>query len=168
MSELVTRGRTPSDTRRWALSAASPARHPDAHPWAIELKLDQGLTLDDFRRQLLHPTNSAVDERKLAAAPDVFSHPLSHYWISCSHNSYLVGDQLTSRASADMYRRALTMGVRCVEIDIFDSPDGGLEVYHKFSATTRVPFRSVLEATREAASSRPVRGPPPSRPGAAP
>ena len=27
---LVTRGRTPSGTRRWALRAASPARHPDA------------------------------------------------------------------------------------------------------------------------------------------
>jgi len=94
--------------------------------------------------------------------------PLSAYYIRSSHNTFLTGNQIYSDSSADMYRRALTMGVRCVEIDIFDSPDGGLEVYHKFSATTRVPFRSVLEATREAASSRPVRGPPPSRPGAAP
>ena len=29
-TSLVTRGRTPSGTRRWALRAASPARHPDA------------------------------------------------------------------------------------------------------------------------------------------
>jgi len=118
---------------------------------APELKLDQGLTLDDFRRQLLHPTNSAVDERKLAAAPDVFSHPLSHYWISCSHNSYLVGDQLTSRASADMYRRVLLEGCRCIEVDLADGADGEPEVTHVHALTSRIKFIDVLEAIDEAA-----------------
>ena len=33
---LVTRGRTPSGTRRWALRAASPARHPDAQGARVE------------------------------------------------------------------------------------------------------------------------------------
>ena len=35
-TSLDTRGRTPSDTRRWALRAASPARHPDAQGARIE------------------------------------------------------------------------------------------------------------------------------------
>ena len=35
-TSLVTRGRTPSGTRRWALRAASPARHPDAQGARIE------------------------------------------------------------------------------------------------------------------------------------
>jgi len=79
--------------------------------------------------------------------------PLADYYIRSSHNTFLTGNQLTSDSSADMYRRALTMGLRCVEIDIFDGPDGALEVYHKFSYTSHISFRAVLEAISETAFS---------------
>ena len=67
--------------------------------------------------------------------------PLADYFICSSHNTFLVGNQVTSDSSPDMYRRVLLMGCRCVEIDCVNGSYGEPEVTHKHFATSRIALR---------------------------
>ena len=57
-----------------------------------------------FARYFISHKNYAcdLDFPKLAPLDDM-EQPLSHYYIASSHNTYLTGNQFTSKSSTDMY-----------------------------------------------------------------
>ncbi|KAI0533614.1 PLC-like phosphodiesterase [Xylaria digitata] len=79
------------------------------------------------------------------------SHPLPEYFISSSHNTYLLGHQLKGESSASAYESTLLAGARCVEIDAWDDSENADEpkVTHGYTLVSHIPFRAVCEAIRD-------------------
>ena len=65
---------------------------------------------------LFSDLHDICDRSKMDNIYQDMTRPLSHYFVSTSHNTYLVGNQVTSESSVDGYIRALKNGCRCVEL----------------------------------------------------
>ncbi|OHF00151.1 phosphatidylinositol-specific phospholipase C [Colletotrichum orchidophilum] len=80
----------------------------------------------DFNGFLNYMTSSASAITRPVHEEDL-TYPLSSYFISSSHNTYLTGNQLYSESSTDAYRNVLLRGCRCIEIDVWDGDDSDNE-----------------------------------------
>ncbi|CAB4412005.1 unnamed protein product [Rhizophagus irregularis] len=104
------------------------------------------MSLEGFNSFLMSSDNSvfASDHAKLYQD---MTHPLCHYFIDSSHNTYLLGHQLTGESSIEGYIRVLQRGCRCVEIDCWDGPDGPI-VTHGHTWTSKILFQDAISAIR--------------------
>ncbi|XP_023555251.1 1-phosphatidylinositol 4,5-bisphosphate phosphodiesterase eta-2 isoform X2 [Octodon degus] len=102
------------------------------------------LGIDGFTNYARSPAGDIFNPEHHGVHQDM-TQPLSHYFITSSHNTYLVGDQLTSQSRADMYARVLQAGCRCVEVDCWDGPDGEPIVHHGYTLTSKILFKDVIE-----------------------
>ncbi|KAF5860539.1 Phospholipase C [Aspergillus alliaceus] len=99
------------------------------------------MDLDAFSSFLASPWNGIYASR---APQSRFDRPLNEYFISSSHNTYLLGRQVAGASSTEAYISALQKGCRCVEIDCWDGADGRPIVSHGRTMTTSVLFADCI------------------------
>ncbi|CAL8139538.1 unnamed protein product [Orchesella dallaii] len=108
-----------------------------------ELRNKGEMSLTAFVKMLLSPRCDIFDNRHKTVYQDM-TQPLSHYWIASSHNTYLVGNQLSGASSVEGYVDALKRGCRCVELDCWDGENDEPIVYHGYTLTTKILFKEIL------------------------
>ncbi|KAL3999224.1 hypothetical protein ACER0C_006995 [Sarotherodon galilaeus] len=103
------------------------------------------MTFDGFLMYLGSAEGSIFNPQRRGIFQDM-TQPLCHYFISSSHNTYLMEDQLRGQSSVEGYIRALNRGCRCVEVDCWDGANGEPIVYHGHTFTSKILFKDVVSA----------------------
>ncbi|XP_070774276.1 1-phosphatidylinositol 4,5-bisphosphate phosphodiesterase delta-1-like isoform X2 [Enoplosus armatus] len=106
------------------------------------------LSKDGFLMYMHHPEALVLNSDHKEVYQDM-SQPLNHYFISSSHNTYLMEDQLSGPSSREAYVRALLKGCRCVELDCWDGSDDEPEIYHGYTLTSKILFKDAIKAIKE-------------------
>lgn len=124
---------------RFAKPAQNRAALPDA-----EVNPDQKtLSLQSFQNFLTSGFNTPLVTGKGEINLD---RPLNEYFISSSHNTYLLGRQVAGASSVEGYIQALIRGCRCIEIDCWDGEGGRPMVTHGRTMTSKVSFEDCVSS----------------------
>ncbi|KKK23734.1 hypothetical protein P175DRAFT_0434074 [Aspergillus ochraceoroseus IBT 24754] len=99
------------------------------------------MNLDAFSSFLASACNGIYASRPPQSR---FDRPLNEYFVSSSHNTYLLGRQVAGASSTEAYITALSQGCRCIEIDCWDGADGRPIVSHGRTMTTSVLFADCI------------------------
>jgi phosphatidylinositol phospholipase C delta len=118
---------------KYAKNASTQHRLPDAEP----VTGYRTMNMLGFQNFLTSSHNAPLLSKK---GDVVLDRPLNEYFVSSSHNTYLLGRQVAGASSVEGYISALVKGCRCIEIDCWDGDDGRPMVTHGRTMTTKIPF----------------------------
>lgn len=109
-----------------------------------ELKKNSLLSLQGLTWYLLSEKNDILKDEN-----QDMTQPLAHYFISSSHNTYLLEGQLRGQSSVQAYINAFKQGCKCVELDCWDGDNMEPIIYHGHTLTSKILFKDVVEAVND-------------------
>ncbi|KAJ7329224.1 hypothetical protein JRQ81_015398 [Phrynocephalus forsythii] len=107
-------------------------------------KRNKEMTFEGFLRYMASEDCMIFKNEHRTVYQDM-SRPLNEYFISSSHNTYLISDQLIGPSHLWGYISALMKGCRCLEIDCWDGPSKEPVVYHGHTLTSKISFKTVIQ-----------------------
>ncbi|XP_058937561.1 1-phosphatidylinositol 4,5-bisphosphate phosphodiesterase zeta-1 [Kogia breviceps] len=110
-----------------------------------EVKRAHQISFEGFTRYM-DSSECLLFNNKYESVYQDMTHPLSDYFISSSHNTYLISDQLVGPSDLWGYVSALVKGCRCLEIDCWDGSQNEPVVYHGYTFTSKLLFKTVIRA----------------------
>ncbi|CAJ0554885.1 Ff.00g133980.m01.CDS01 [Fusarium sp. VM40] len=118
----------------------------DSKEPSFNIKTITEISFNDLAAHLLSEENLAIRSKPLHHDLD---RPINEYFISSSHNTYLLGRQVATRSKLEGYVTTLSKACRSVEVDCWDGRDGQPVVKHGYSLTKSISFRSVIATINE-------------------
>ncbi|XP_060980111.1 1-phosphatidylinositol 4,5-bisphosphate phosphodiesterase zeta-1 [Dama dama] len=110
-----------------------------------EVKQAHQMSFEGFRRYM-DSSECLIFNNEYGHVYQDMTHPLTDYFISSSHNTYLISDQLWGPSDLWGYVSALVKGCRCLEIDCWDGSQNEPVVYHGYTFTSKLLFKTVIQA----------------------
>ncbi|XP_043824149.1 1-phosphatidylinositol 4,5-bisphosphate phosphodiesterase zeta-1 [Dromiciops gliroides] len=109
-----------------------------------EAKKTHQMTIEGFIRYM-NSDDCLLFKKGCAHVYHDMTHPLSDYFISTSHNTYLISGQLIGPSDLWGYASALVKGCRCLEIDCWNGSQNEPVVYHGHTLTSKILFKTVIQ-----------------------
>ncbi|XP_041057316.1 inactive phospholipase C-like protein 1 [Carcharodon carcharias] len=110
-------------------------------------QMNGNLGIDGFTQYLISTECNIFDPEHNKVCQDM-TQPLSHYYINASHNTYLTENIARSPSDLHGYIKALKLGCRSIELDVYDGPNEPI-VSKRNNVTSPVSFHNVIKVINQ-------------------